>query len=391
MGDTFDFNSILGEGGIGELFRDIKPDPEESASPEEKDTGESSPVDEMDINTEVGIDEIFGDDPSESVGEKKNTGQEGSAVREKSDGSSPNEVPLNFYSSIAKALKEDGIFPDLEDDDIASAATPEDFSSLVEKQVVSRLDQTQKRINDALEAEVPVAVIRQYEQTLSQLEQIDSAALEKEGEEADALRQQLLYNDFLTKGFDEKRARKEVEKSFKAGTDVEDAKDALDSLKALYSSQYKAEIAKAQKEKADEDKAEKESLERVRNGILEEEFLGGLEVSKAVRQKALDAALKGTIKDDDGSVYTALQDYERKNKEEFIKNVGLLFVLTDGFKSLDNIVKGKVKKEMKKGLRSLEHVLNTSQRSSTGGLSLMGDYSGGDDSYSGKGQWRLGK
>lgn len=392
MGDTLDFNSILGEGGIGELFRDIKSDPEDDTAPEET-TGanKESQDDNMDIDTEVSIDSIFSSEP-ESVGEEeKTTGQEDSAVGQTdTDGSSPTEVPKNFYSSIAQALKEDGIFPDLDDDAITQASTPEDFSSLVEAQVQARLDDVQKRINDAINAEVPISVIRQYEQTIQGLDGITDEALKNEKAEGESLRKQLLYNDFLTKGFDEKRARKEVEKSFTAGTDIEDAQDALESLKALYRKQYDDEIKKAKKVQDDEAAAEKASIDKVRKSILDDDVLGGLEVSKAVRQRALDAALKGTVKDSDGTLYTALQDYERNNKEEFIKNVSLLYVLTDGFKSLDKIVKGKVKKEMKKGLRSLEGVLNTTQRSATGGLKLMGDYSTDAESYSGKG-WSLGK
>lgn len=45
--------------------------------------------------------------------------------------------------------------------------------------------------------------------------------------------------------------------------------------------------------------------------------------------------------------------------------------LTDGFKNLDGLVKGRVKKEVKKGLRELEHTLNNSSRNSDGSLKFM--------------------
>lgn len=48
--------------------------------------------------------------------------------------------------------------------------------------------------------------------------------------------------------------------------------------------------------------------------------------------------------------------------------MGLLFTLTDGFKSLDKLVGSKVKKGIKKGLRDLEDKINNTSRDSYGNL-----------------------
>jgi hypothetical protein len=53
---------------------------------------------------------------------------------------------------------------------------------------------------------------------------------------------------------------------------------------------------------------------------------------------------------------------------EFTKNLGLLFTLTDGFKNIDALVGGKVKKEVKKGLRELETKIKTAGTTSSGNL-----------------------
>lgn len=42
--------------------------------------------------------------------------------------------------------------------------------------------------------------------------------------------------------------------------------------------------------------------------------------------------------------------------------------MTDGFKNIDNLVKGKVRKEVKKGIRELESTLNGTTRTSDGNL-----------------------
>ena len=76
---------------------------------------------------------------------------------------------------------------------------------------------------------------------------------------------------------------------------------------------------------------------------------------------------------------TALQKYQHDNPNEFIKNVSTIFTLTDGFKNLNKLVKGKVNKEIKKGFRDLENALNNTARTSDGNINFA---SGVDDENS---------
>lgn len=82
---------------------------------------------------------------------------------------------------------------------------------------------------------------------------------------------------------------------------------------------------------------------------------------------------------DTGEMMTAIQKYEMENKVDFLKNVGLLYTLTDGFKNLDGLVKGKVRKEVKKGMRNLEQTLSNTVRNNDGTLRFV---SGSEDSES---------
>jgi hypothetical protein len=77
-----------------------------------------------------------------------------------------------------------------------------------------------------------------------------------------------------------------------------------------------------------------------------------------------------------------------ENGTDFLKNVGLLFTLTDGFKNLDGLVKGKVRKEVKKGLRELENTLNNTARTSDGNLKYVSGADEDPESFIGKG-WKL--
>ena len=76
------------------------------------------------------------------------------------------------------------------------------------------------------------------------------------------------------------------------------------------------------------------------------------------------------------------------NRLDFLKNVGLIYTLTDGFKNLDGLIKGKVKKEVRKGLRELETTINNTARTSDGNLKFATGVDEDPESYVGKG-WHL--
>ena len=56
-----------------------------------------------------------------------------------------------------------------------------------------------------------------------------------------------------------------------------------------------------------------------------------------------------------------------------------------GFKDFESFTKGKVKKEMKKGLRELEKTLNNSRRSPDGSLKMVTGVNDDPESFIGKG------
>lgn len=285
------------------------------------------------------------------------------------DGTSPK---TDFYSSIAKALKEDGIFPDLDDDTINGIKDPEGFAEAIKKQISAGLDETQKRVNDALEVGVDPNAVQYFERAISQMEDIKEEDITNE-ETGENLRKQLILRDFMNKGYSKERAEREVKKSLDAGTDVEDAKESLEEIKKHLHKQYDDLIKAAQEEARKDEEQRKKDIEDLKNSMLDDkDVFGDLKVDKATRQKALDAVSKPVWKDPEtGDYYTALQKYEKENKLDFLKYVGLIFTLTDSFKSLDGLVKEKQKKEARKGISALEKVINSTQRGSDGNLEYV--------------------
>ena len=114
-----------------------------------------------------------------------------------------------------------------------------------------------------------------------------------------------------------------------------------------------------------------------------------MSLDKATRQRIYDNIAKPVYKDPEtGEYLTAIQKYESENRVDFLKNLGLIYTLTNGFKNLDGLVKGKVKKEVKKGLRELEATLNNTARTSDGNIKFVSGVNEDPESFIGKG-WKL--
>lgn len=286
-------------------------------------------------------------------------------------------------------MKEEGIFPDLDDDTLNGIKTPEDFAEAVEKTVQARLDERQKRIDAALQADVEPDEVRRYEQTLANLDAIKEEYITDETEKGERLRKNLIYQDFRNRGYSEARAKREVEKSFNAGTDIEDAKEALESNREYFSTQYQDLIKEAQEEAKEKQRKIKEEAAQLKKSMLEDkEVFTGITLDKTTRQKAFENITKPVFKTEDGEYLTAIQKYEMDNPVEFRKYLSVLFTMTDGFKNIDGLVKGKVKKEVKQSLRELEHKLSSTARNSSGNPRYVGGVEEDTESYIGKG-WDL--
>ena len=386
MEEELSLDNILEADEIDNLFvedegsQDTPPDNEETLKQEgTKDNNKKETTEVIDVDT------LFTDSP-ESVGSGKENTEEKEDTTPKGDGTSPK----NFYSSIAKALKEEGIFPDLDDDGLVNVKNPEDFRDLVEQQIKAGLDERQKRIDEALNAGVEPTEIRKYENTINFLDSIKEENISDEGDKGEKLRKDLIYQDFINRGYSKERAAREVQKSFNAGTDIDDAKEALKSNIEFFGEKYNELVNESKLTIEQEEKERKEQAEKLKSSILnDKDIFGDLSVDKSTRQKIYDNISKPVYKDPEtGELYTAIQKYEMDNRTEFLKNISLLFTLTDGFKNIDGLVKGKVKKEVKKGLRELEYTLNNTARTSDGNLKFVSGVDEDPESFIGKG-WNL--
>lgn len=340
---------------------------------------------DKEVITEINPDNIFGQ--SESVGNETEDKVVESTDESKSEDSSPENT--NFYSTIAKALKEEGILQDLSTEDLDSIKDDSTFKQALEKQLSTRLNEKQRRIEEALNTGVDNNVIQNYENTLNFLDNIGNDSLEDESQKGQTLRKQLIFQDYLNRGYSEDKAKRELSKSLNAGTDIQDAKDALLGNKQFFSNQYNSIIQEKKNEELEAKKRIEEEAAKLKNSIMnDKKIFDGVEVDADTRKKIYDSITAPSYKTESGEYLTQLQKYQRDNKQEFITKLGYLFVATDGFKTLDKIIKPKVNKKVNSALRELENKLNNSRRTSDGSLDLVTSVKSDPESVISKG-WTL--
>ena len=381
-GDELSVDNILSEEEVENLFTEYD-DTNEGAGPDDNKPDETEQnTTEVNVDTET----LFTDEPESVSSDEDSEDKEGT----KSDKDKSDSPKKNFYSSIAKALKEDGVFPDLDDESLKSIVNPEDFAAIVEKQIQQKLDDKQKRIDEALTVGVEPTEIKKYENSISYLRSITEDAIKNETAEGEQLRKQLIFQDFINRGYSKERATREVQKSLNTGTDIEDAKEALQSNLDYFTEEYEDLINEAKEAQKAADAAKAAQMENLKTTILSaDKTFTDIQINQATRQKIFDNIAKPVYTDEKtGEKLTAIQKYERENRVDFLKNISMVFTLTDGFKNFDGLIKNKVRKELNKGIKELEHTINNTSRTTNGSLNFVSGASEDNESFIGKG-WSL--
>ena len=381
-GDELSVDNILSEEEVENLFTEYD-DTNEGTGPDDNKPDETEQnTTEVNVDTET----LFTDEPESVSSDEDSEDKEGT----KSDKDKSDSPKQNFYSSIAKALKEDGVFPDLDDESLKSIVNPEDFAAIVEKQIQQKLDDKQKRIDEALTVGVEPTEIKKYENSISYLKSITEDAIKNETAEGEQLRKQLIFQDFINRGYSKERATREVQKSLNTGTDIEDAKEALQSNLDYFTEEYEDLINEAKEAQKAAEAAKVAQLENLKSTILSaDKTFTDIQINQATRQKIFDNIAKPVYTDEKtGEKLTAIQKYERENRVDFLKNISMVFTLTDGFKNFDGLIKNKVRKELNKGIKELEHTINNTSRTTNGSLNFVSGASEDNESFIGKG-WSL--
>ena len=376
-------DSMLGAEQVEKLFgSQAEPEEQEVASGAE--AGGETPAEEENNETteetaEVDFSDLLGGQP-ESVGSER----EAEGTREAPESNDDSGTPqTNLFTSIARILRDKGVFPDLSDEALDDVKDEVALEKLFDDKVTNMFDERQRNLEKALSSGATTDEMKEYQNALSTMQFLEDRntleTLSKEGDDAEKLRKQMMYQDYINRGFKHEKAVKMIQQSIDNGSDIEDAKEAYESCKEFYRSKVEDFQQEFEDRKRQQQDVEKKQYDSLKKKILDtDSFYGGVKVDKNMRQKAYDAIIKPVFKDEDGNLLTALQKYQRENPLEFMVNMAMMMTLTDNFKNVEKLTKVKVKENTKKVWNEVASVLNTTKRNNDGTLNLAN--TGPDDS-----------
>ena len=364
-------DNMLGAEEVEKLFSESADTTEEVVKTEKEPAPNDDNKEDNEDTAEVDFSDLLGNQP-ESVGSEKDIEKSGKTLKSNNDlGTSQ----TNLFSSIAKALRDEGVFPDLSEETLKEVKDAATLKQMFDNEVSKSLDDRQKRIEQALNNGASNEELQSYQEALNLNQYLNKQdtydTLLEEGDAGEKLRKQVLYQDYLNRGFKHDRAVKLIQKSFDEGTDIEDAKEAFESCKDFYKSKiedYQQELENRKKEKQ---VYEQKQYDDLKKHILDRDsFYDGVKIDKALRQKAYDSITKPVYRDEQGNYMTALQKYQREHPIEFMENVALLYTLTGEFKSVEKLAKEKAGKKVKSAFEEIGNLLNNSRRNGDGTLNL---------------------
>lgn len=237
------------------------------------------------------------------------------------------DVEVNSSSlvkQLVEAFAKDGVLA-VDDEDIKAVKDFEGIKDLIAKTIktneYSDLSEEAKSALEAIRKGVPVdRVVQNYntELTLSNIDEEDFVEAEDDEDEvADQkkdLRQKLIYQDLLSKGYSEAVARSKTEKSFRNNDDEEDAKIAATALLEKIKERKVADLVAAEDRAKDIEKQKEVFVESINNT---KELVPGLPLTNDVKKWLVQSMTTPTGRTKDGKVRTVVSDKRAEDQTGF--------------------------------------------------------------------------
>ena len=253
------------------------------------------------------------------------------------DKPSDNSVPSSpsFVADFASALAKDGIITGVDDEKLKEITDLSKLANAIKDTIKSNefsdLDERAKSVLEAIRNGVAVETIEKLHNTEMQLEQFteDRFIGSEEDDEAvlsekENIRRSLIFNDLKVRGFSDDVAKRKTDASFNSGDDEEDAKLAIQNLKAKAQERKQMEFQAAAKER---EKYEKQREELKQNVLKTEEILPGIKVSEDMRLQVSEMMTVATGRTPDGRLRTAVSDKRAENPDRFDTRLNYLIAM----------------------------------------------------------------
>lgn len=261
--------------------------------------------------------------------------------------SSESQEDSSTFSVFATLLKEEGVIS-LDEEEIKGVKTVEDLKEVIKKQIENskfeNLSESQKRYLESVESGIPQAEYEKIEKELNQLEKINDEVIEKNTQ----ARFELIAYDFINKGFSKEKAIEYANRSIKLGTDIDDAKDALNNLIKVKTEEFKKTVENKKEE-------HKVSLEELKSKIEKTDtVLKDIKLTPKQKQDIYNLVSTKVDADDAGQPINEFNKWKKEQGVEAEILLGALYHLTNKFQNLGKILdttKSKSAQELEKKLR----------------------------------------
>jgi hypothetical protein len=313
---------------------------------------------------------------NEVVEPEKVVGEDGDSGEESTKGG--DESLPNLYSSLAKALGEEGFLPGLDNyadidnfdklGDQIRAANKKTLTDALGFNIdnVNELNSVQKEYLKALNEGIPAETFIQSKRQEYDIEAITDEAIEADEE----LRKNIIINAYTVKGVAPEKAAKLAQMHIDLAEDVEEAKSSRDEIKSAIKENNRQEFEYQKQLTADRIKGQKEYEESLRKSFYDTDKIGKTyDITKQLKDKMYDAIVKPVAKLEDGTLVNAITKYQVENPIDFQHKLAWLFSITEGFKDFDSFVSTKARST---ATRELESRLNSTNFDKLGNVSNPG-------------------
>lgn len=328
------------------LFAEENQEGEDSLENQEQEEENENNNDNNDTDENENSEDVVGTN-------KDNVEEETSDEQDDAETSSSNP---NLFSSLAALLSDKGLLSSTE----STIENEDDFIEMFKKEIKSSeysdLNTNQKEYLDKIREGIPQQKVEQDQYNTSRLDNITEDSIKEDSD----LRQRIIYQDFVNRGFTDAKARKLLQRSIELDADLEDANDALESIKEFSKTKIDKENEQIKLDNAKRETKEANRIESVKTKIQKtDEVISGFKITSAVKEK-IEQNMFDVVGEnpDTKQNENALLKYRRENPEDFDHKLYYLFTITNGFQNFESLLKN----TKSRAIKDLERVVASNTR-----------------------------
>jgi len=294
----------------------------------------------------------------------------------------PDSNSSSLLQTFVDTLKDDGVI------DIEDGVTIESTGDLID---ILRKTISKKELEDLTEEQalyvksirngIPEEDVKINFNNNKALNNISQTAVNDNEE----LRKTLITQDFIAKGIDEAKAIKLANRSVELGEDLEDANEALASLKGIEQNRLVLANAEAEKKSLEKSKNNDSRLSALKEEILNKEDWGikNFKINSTTKEKIFDNMTKVVDYTKDGKGINAINKARLADPDKFEQMESFIYTITNGYTDFSKLTKNATTSALNKldkalsptnsGSGSSGGVSSTSQKGLLGALGKFGE------------------